>query len=109
MLRKSVDWHTKNVDVSPYGEHSEKGSKRFEEQQAGGNEADLERASAAPTLTRRGGGEREEIGRIRQVDRQAAKAVERFDPEGGKNPGGEWRSPARQAEPGSGSATGQRQ
>jgi hypothetical protein len=43
MLRKSVDWHTKNVDVSPYGEHSEKGSKRFEEQQAGGNEADLER------------------------------------------------------------------
>ena len=59
-----------------------------------------------PTFIRTGGGEREEIGRIRQVDRQAAKAVERFDPEGGKSPGGEWRRQARQAEPGSGSATG---
>jgi hypothetical protein len=48
-------------------------------------------------------------GRIRQVDRQAAKAVERFDPEGGKSPGGEWRSQARQAEPSGGSATGLRQ
>ena len=33
------------------------------------------------------------------MDRQAANAVERFDPEGGKSPGGEWRQQARQAEP----------
>ena len=55
-----------------------------------------------------GGGEREEIGRVRQANWQAAKAVERFDPEGYKNPGGEWRSLARQAEPSGRSATGQK-
>jgi hypothetical protein len=43
MLRKSDVWHTKNIDAKAYEEHSEKGSKRFEEQQAGGNVADLER------------------------------------------------------------------
>jgi hypothetical protein len=35
--------HLKNVDGEAYREHSEEGSKRFEEQQAGGNVADLER------------------------------------------------------------------
>jgi hypothetical protein len=33
----------KSVDGKAQREHSEKGSKRFEEQQAGGNVADLER------------------------------------------------------------------
>ena len=42
------------------------------------------------------------------MDRQAANAVERFDPEGCKSPEGEWRRWERQAEPGGGSATGLR-
>jgi hypothetical protein len=40
------------------------------------------------------------------VDRQAANVAERFDPEGCKSPGGEWRRWARQAEPRSGSCNG---
>jgi hypothetical protein len=36
-----------------------------------------------------GWGEREGIGRIRQVGRAAAEPVERFDPEGDKTPEGE--------------------
>ena len=46
-----------------------------------------------PKLAIDGGGEREAIGRVRQADQRAARAVERFDPEGGKSPEGEWRSP----------------
>jgi hypothetical protein len=43
MLRKKANFVPKNVDGKAHREHSEKGSKRFEEQQAGGNVADLER------------------------------------------------------------------
>jgi hypothetical protein len=43
MLRKKSDFAPKNVDGMAHREHSEEGSKRFEEQQAGGNVADLER------------------------------------------------------------------
>jgi hypothetical protein len=43
MLRKRSDFISKNVDGKAHREHSEEGSKRFEEQQAGGNVADLER------------------------------------------------------------------
>src|ERR1035441_2922760 len=46
----------------------------------GANVVDLERWSAAQTFIRTGGGERWEIGRIRQVDRQAANAVEALIP-----------------------------
>jgi len=59
------------------------------------------------TSNRNGGGEREEIGRIRKASRKAAESVERFDPEGCKSPGGEWRQrkqlsgPARRAATGS--------
>ena len=44
-----------------------------------------------------GCGEREEIGRIRKAGRQAANPAERFDPEGGKSPEGEWRQEAQSA------------
>jgi hypothetical protein len=43
MLRKSVFPYAKNIDGKARREHSQGGSKRFEEQQAGGNVADLER------------------------------------------------------------------
>jgi hypothetical protein len=43
MLRKSVLAFIKRIDRIPNPEHSEEGSKRFEEQQAGGNVANLER------------------------------------------------------------------
>ena len=43
MLRKRSDFIPKNVDGKARREHSEEGSKRFEEQQAGGNVADQER------------------------------------------------------------------
>jgi hypothetical protein len=43
MLRKRVSSRTKEVDQKRLREHSEEGSKRFEEQQASENVADLER------------------------------------------------------------------
>jgi hypothetical protein len=43
MLRKKRHLTPKSVDGKADREHSEEGSKRFEEQQAGGNVADLER------------------------------------------------------------------
>jgi hypothetical protein len=43
MLRKRTNFISKYVDEKAHREHSEEGSKRFEEQQAGGNVADLER------------------------------------------------------------------
>jgi hypothetical protein len=43
MLRKRRYFAEKSVDGNPRREHSEGGSKRFEEQQADGNVADLER------------------------------------------------------------------
>ena len=43
MLRKRVRNTQKAIDANAKREHSKKGSKRFEEQQTGGNVADLER------------------------------------------------------------------
>jgi len=40
------------------------------------------------------------------VSRKAAESVERFDPEGDKSPGGEWRQRKQSGEPASGAATG---
>ena len=34
------------------------------------------------------------------MSRKAAESVERFDPEGGKSPGGEWRQRKQPSEPG---------
>ena len=42
------------------------------------------------------------------MDRLAAKLAERFDPEGSKNPEGEWRPEKRQVEAASGAVTGQK-
>jgi len=47
-----------------------------------------------------------EIGRIRKADRTAATPIERFDPEGAKTPGGEWRWGERSDEFAGESATG---
>jgi hypothetical protein len=58
------------------------------------------------TRKRNGGGEREEIGRIRKVSRKAAESVERFDPEGCKSPGGEWRQRKQLSGPARSAATG---
>ena len=56
-----------------------------------------------------GGGEREEIGRIRKAGRRAAEAAERFDPDGGNSPKGErWQGKQSEA-PSGGDATGQKQ
>jgi len=41
-----------------------------------------------------------DTGRIRKASGKAAESVERFDPEGGKSPGGEWRQRKQQSEPG---------
>jgi len=62
---------------------------------------DLERAM--------GCGEREVIGRIRKAGRRAAEATERFDPDGSKNPEGEWRLPEQSEALSGGDATGQKQ
>jgi len=40
------------------------------------------------------------------VSRRAAESVERFDPEGDKSPGGEWRQRMQSGEPASRAATG---
>ena len=40
------------------------------------------------------------------MSREAAETVERFDPEGGKSPGGEWRRRKQPSEPAGGMATG---
>jgi hypothetical protein len=58
-------------------------------------------------VTRNGGGEREEIGRVRKAGSQAANSVERVDPEGGKRPEEEWRQEAQPVTPSVEAATGQ--
>lgn len=49
------------------------------------------------------------IGRIRKAGRRAAEATERFDPDGSKNPEGEWRLPEQSEALSGGDATGQKQ
>ena len=60
----------------------------------------------AEPIYRNGCGEREEIGRIRKASRFAANLVERFDPEGCKNPEGERRSEKQRTKLVAGFATG---
>jgi hypothetical protein len=57
---------------------------------------------------RTGYGERVEIGRIRKASRTAVNPIERFDPEGCKNPEGEWRLEARPEKLAEENATGQK-
>jgi len=70
------------IDRFTQSEHSEEGSKRYEEQSVGKGVANQERRSGFGTRNRNEAGEREGIGRICKADQLAAHSIEHFDPEG---------------------------